>query len=69
MLLFTSPGCAPCENIKKRYAGFTTVDISTEDGASLAVLHRVRQVPTLVVQGEVYVGAINIDRFFNNATV
>ena len=52
--VFTSPGCAPCAAIKALAedmgAKVTLVDVTTEEGTRKAAQHRVRSVPTTVVQ-------------------
>ena len=53
-LLFTSPSCGPCKQLKIDLAGLgigsevTLVDVSQQENASMLATYGVRSVPTLV---------------------
>ncbi len=64
MTLYTTPNCGPCKILKNLLKGSSVkeVDVTTEAGLKEANEHKVRTLPTLVVDGKQVTGILNIKK-------
>ncbi|MGD1060870.1 MAG: hypothetical protein ABR879_05385 [Methanomassiliicoccales archaeon] len=70
VLLFTKPGCEKCEYVKERIppkVDVTIYDMGSADGLAEGAFYELlhKNVPILVVEGEVVEGALNIVKKLN----
>jgi glutaredoxin len=61
--------CTPCKRVKNflddKGISYTYLDIDTEEGLELAKDWAVRSVPSMAIDGKIYVGDTKIMEMFN----